>query len=120
MRNRDNPQGLEYDHGQAVVNGTVSLLLPPWLERIIGHANHTLPRTLSISIPRYNLGAADVELRSKLAPYLTEARLLNPTLLLNLMTRWLVFDAAARRYLDFDAAEARRGGGGGGVSPAAA
>ncbi|KAI8474562.1 MAG: hypothetical protein J3K34DRAFT_492834 [Monoraphidium minutum] len=100
------PEGLEYDHGQAVVNGTVTLDLPRWLEPLVGAANLTLPRTLSISIPWYRLRGAHEELRAKLGPYLTEAPLLSPTLLLNLSTRWLVFDGAARRYTTFDGAAA--------------
>lgn len=46
------PQGYEYDHGQAVVNGTVNLALPRWLEALVGAANLGLPRMMSISIPR--------------------------------------------------------------------
>lgn len=98
-------EGYEYDHGQAIVNGTVTLLLPRWLESLVSAANLGLPRMLSISIPRYNIRAAHEELRAKLGPYLTEANLFDPTLLRNLWTRWLVYDEGRRRYVDFDGAE---------------
>lgn len=46
------PDGLEYDRGQAVVNGTVTLEAPwRWLEWLVGAANLGLPRMLSISVP---------------------------------------------------------------------
>jgi hypothetical protein len=106
------PQGYEYDPGQAVVNGTVTLQLPRWLETLLGAANLGLPRCLSLSIPQYNLRAAQDELEVKLGPYLTTAPL-GPTLLLNLATRWLVYDPARRRYVKFEAVEAEEGGEGG-------
>jgi hypothetical protein len=100
-----NPQGFEYDYGQAVVNGTVTIDLPDWLEHMLGAANLALPRTLSISIPWYNLRAAQRELDQKLGPYLTRAAGLNPRLVLNLVTRWVVYDPEAKRYVKFDEAE---------------
>jgi hypothetical protein len=89
-----------------VVNGTINLRLPPWLEHVVGAANLGLPRTLSISIPRYHAAAAYAELRAKLAPYLTEGDLLNPRLLLNLATSWTLYDEGRRRYITFDGADA--------------
>ncbi|GBG00516.1 omega-6 fatty acid desaturase [Raphidocelis subcapitata] len=99
-------EGYEYDHGQAVVNGTVNLGLPRWLEALVGGANLGLPRMMSISIPRYNLRPAYEELKAKLGPYLTEADLLSPRLLLNLSTRWLIWDPKRRGYVRFDDLEA--------------
>ena len=54
----------------------------------------------------YNLRGAQDELEARLGRYLTAAPLLSPRLLLNLSTRWLAYDARARRYVAFDAAEA--------------
>jgi hypothetical protein len=51
---------------------------------------------------RYNLRPAYEELRAKLGPYLTEADLLSPRLLLNLSTRWLVWDPRRGGYARFD------------------
>ena len=67
----------------------MTLTVPRWLESLLGAANLALPRCLSLSVPRYNLRAAQEELEVKLGPYLTIAPL-GPTLLLNLATRWLV------------------------------
>lgn len=53
-------QGLTYDQAQATINGTVGVQLPRWLEVLLHHSNHHLPSHLSISIPSYNLPAAQV------------------------------------------------------------
>jgi fatty acid desaturase len=53
-------QGLTYDQAQATINGTVSVQLPHWLEVLLHHSNHHLPAHVSISIPSYNLPAAQV------------------------------------------------------------
>lgn len=55
-------QGLTYDKAQAAINGTVSIQLPKWLEVLLHHSNHHLPSHLSLSIPSYNLPAAQVRL----------------------------------------------------------
>jgi omega-6 fatty acid desaturase (delta-12 desaturase) len=55
-------QGLTYDQAQATINGTVSVQLPRWLEVLLHHSNHHLPSHLSISVPSYNLPAAQVSM----------------------------------------------------------
>lgn len=56
-------QGLTYDQAQATINGTVSVQVPHWLEVLLHHTNHHLPAHVSISIPSYNLTAAQVSTR---------------------------------------------------------
>jgi fatty acid desaturase len=60
-------QGLTYDRAQAAINGTVSIQLPRWLEVLLHHSNHHLPSHLSLSIPSYNLPAAQVRQRQTAA-----------------------------------------------------
>jgi fatty acid desaturase len=103
-------QGLSYDRAQATVNGTVTLLLPHWLEVLLHHANYRLPQQMSLSIPSYRCKGAQEYLQQRLGQYLTIAEL-NPKLLLNLMTAWLVYDTERNEYVDFEEAYQRTGGG---------
>lgn len=98
--------GPEFDPAQAVVNGTVTLVLPRWLEVLLHDANYHLPQHLSLGVPMERARQAYGHLRERLGPYLTEARL-SFTLLNNLLLRWAVYDEQRGTYIDFhDALEA--------------
>lgn len=58
-------QGLTYDQAQATINGTVSVQVPHWLEVLLHHSNYHLPAHVSISIPSYNLPAAQVSTKTR-------------------------------------------------------
>jgi uncharacterized membrane protein YgcG len=140
-------QGGAYDYARALISASATLSLPRWLEVLIHDANYHLPASIAsascligtgpapthpdgvCAVPSPRLRQAHVAmLRPRLGPYLTEGQLLNPKLLANLMTAWLVYDEHGRgTYIDWDdaveelserrrrAAAAGGGGGGGGV-----
>lgn len=81
--------GASYDVTRAAVNGTVTVLLPGWLERVLNYANYHLPQHLSGSVPFYHAKAATAALESRLSPFLNVAAV-NGRLLRNLMERWQV------------------------------
>jgi len=94
------PPGPKYDAGQAAVNGTVTVALPAWLEKVINYANYHLPQHLAGGVPFYRAKSATASIEAKLQPFVNRARF-NGRLLRNLVERWQVYDEDKRTYVTF-------------------
>lgn len=99
------PPGPDYDMGQAVISGTVTVALPRWLELLLNDANYHLPQHLSPAIPFYHARAAQAWLGTRLGPYLTQTRL-SWALVSGLLTRCQVWDESSQAYRGFGEVEA--------------
>lgn len=97
--------GPEYDMGQAVISGTVTVSMPRWLELLLNDANYHLPQHISPAIPFYHARAAQQWLASRLGPYMTETKL-SWGLLSSLITQCQVWDQQLQAYRPFQDVEA--------------
>ncbi|GAX75554.1 hypothetical protein CEUSTIGMA_g2997.t1 [Chlamydomonas eustigma] len=93
----------DYDAAQAILNGTVTVTLPRWLEFLINYANYHLPQHLRNDVPFYHAKQATEAIRQKLGPYLTETKL-SGRLVRNLVERWQVYDEDKQTYIPFQKA----------------